>query len=90
MGFAEQGHDLPCKFLCTLTGQQNGFSGEVSHGVAQGVGEVRGVVHRGVMEFNVYGIVLLIVVAANDSDWIPHLAKGTAHTPPKNPSNQMP
>lgn len=68
MDFAEQGHDLPCKFLCALTGQQNGLSGEVSHGVAQGVGQVCGVVHRGVVEFDVDGVVLLVVVAANDSN----------------------
>lgn len=68
MGCAEQGHDLPCKLLCTLTGQQDGFSGEVSHGVAQGVGEVSGMVHRGVVELDVYGVVLLVVVAANDSN----------------------
>lgn len=88
MGCAEQGYHLPCKLLCALTGQQDGFSGEVSHGVAQGVGEVGGVVHRGVVELDVDGVVLLVVVAANDSDRIPHLAEGTTHTQ-TNPSNQM-
>ena len=68
----------PGELVRAGTGQQHGLLGKISHGVTQRVGEVHGVVDGGVVKLHVDGVVLLVVVAANDSHRVPHLRCNSA------------
>lgn len=69
---------LPGKLICAGACQQHSLLGKICHGVTQHIGEVHGMVYCCVVKLHVDGIVLLIVVASYNSNWVPHLRENSA------------